>query len=486
MSNPVLWIARSSARSTANYLRKSFSIPLLLPVVMVVVAGFAVAANVGIYAALDSLLGPAFGPDSVLPEADRTRAVGVFVQSQGLADMTVAVLLMMLIPSRSHLAIAARIAGASKWAVAAGETLPVLATLAVVTTSIGIGPFWFIARSQPSPAISMFAFVLLGLFYSVFAFIVRGVGEGIARLARLGDRVAGALGFLLSTVTVALLLVDSIATSLTGKRSLPGRLSAVAWAGETVPTTWLDVLVTAVALLASLILLVAVLRFSASDGTLPGGWKGFSPATVGHPSHWLNFLTREVVLFVRHPVTQVSTLTVVLLAGLITWGVRSEFLPGGAAAYALAFLFAAGAETAYGRTKQFAWAYALVGYGALRQVMFKFGAVFLVQLALLTSFLIATVPVAELAETLFAVVPTFGSLFALAFLCGTILPYSDSAPIGMSLTSVFVIVAEGILLYLETVVFRLPTVGNAILNVAVLVASIASSVAISARRSVLD
>jgi hypothetical protein len=434
-------VAAAACRSSVRHLedargsRRRLILALTAVAAMLLIGELVIAGQ--LHAAVGELLRAATG----LSSSQHEHVVGVFVASAVTTSAAFALLLVMVIPPHSRIALAAVVAGAPRSAVAVGEFVPTAVAVLVVTALVGAAPILAVAASQPAPAATALALVFASAAFAFLVLAVRGAVIAALQSARVADVPARAVGSLVSVTGFGLLLADLLAAATAGRPSVAVQAFALLWRGRSIPDSWLDVVGGAAACLVALA--------SAVGATALGG--GAQPLTVGarliplrtdHGGGFWSAALREAMLHLRHPVTTISLATLLVLIAATAVGVRAGVLPAPAAAVLCALLCASGAETAPGRTRAWGWVRTVAAESVATRVLAQLCGVAVVQGLVLVVALVAVVPADQLASVVPPALPLFAVLMVLAYLAGAVLPYSEHAPVGAAATTGLVLAAE--------------------------------------------
>jgi hypothetical protein len=413
-----------------------------------------VAMNILLFRFYDAHFGAAFDPDvAALPRLRQARSALVFAQL--MTAPVIALGLVMLTPAVPRTRPAARIAGASRAAVAVGESVPLLGAVTLVVAAAGVGPTWFFASHQHHQVATFITMTTtaaaLGLAaVALSTFIVAGVraANGSVVLARLTS-------VMLAFSVFGAALGDLLNATTHGRSSLVGSVVLHLWDAD------VDRLDASTAVRATLLAVVAVTAvligklLDRDGGAFPHHPKLFGLRSIGSPGRLINGVARETLLLLRHPVGQTTTAAATVLAVLLLLGTRSGMVPPPIAISISAMLFSANAETAFGRSAPTSWVRRLSGTRPMRIVLEQYlgvlapGAV----LALATSTAVALAgpgTAASVTVTVASAMTLFAMLSAIAYLAGVLLPYDDAAPTAAVATSLVALALEAAVLWLSS------------------------------------
>ena len=349
----------------------------------------------------------------------------------------------MFFPAESYVSLSARIAGASRAAVALGEFVPVLAAVALVAAGTAIGSNLFISQTASSP-ITAFAglealvtvdVLVVLLVNQIFVAACRalGVPEGVARIA----------GLIAGVGLISTLLGNLLNSILSAQTSWMSEITQMAW-GSDMPLSVPSAAVTIVAALVLLVALFAVLALTPGSRTIGVGNRLFSIPLIGKPSRYVNFVVREALLTLRHPVSQLSIASAAILAALLVVGCRMGLVPVGITTTGLAALFSTGVESAFGRMLPWGWVLRQMGMRARLIVAAQIvGATLIGAVFFVIALLVAAPGVATTSLALLEGLVQLGLFSIIAYASGVVAPYDRTAPLGMLLTSVIAIVVDG-------------------------------------------
>ncbi len=475
-----LAVAQATWRASRNHVVRGLGGRVPTVAVLVGVCAVVVLVNTGLYRFWSSQIGLIL--DSVEDAELADRLLSLLVQSSGMTAFAVALLFIALLPPRSRIALAATLAGAHRWTVVVGEVAPVAVVSAVLAVSVQIGTLVYLVSNSPHPSLGAPALVAYLAAMSGAALVTHLGGQSLGVLLRLGDVVGRMLGILVSTILLGLTAADLILAVDRQRETAVGTAWRAVWQAP-VPGTGRALLGTLVVLVAAWSLLAVLCRFGAASSTLGGFRRLGSPARWGALPWYVAQPLRELWLWIRHPVTQVSLVLGAGMVALVSVGVRAGVLEPGMASLVLLVVFAASAETAHGRTAGWEWVYTSAGASPWRPLLARFGGLALVQYVLLVAALLVGVPSHLWGEALVAVSPVYLGMFGLAYLAGVAVPFSDSAPLGMFATSFLTLALEGALLWLELSVLGWEGAASLALNVVVCVACLVVSWAVMSART---
>jgi hypothetical protein len=441
MFAPSRAIAKASIRVLVAHLVKTLGSRTGVAVAVVTAVLALAGINLLVYGFSASNLGGIFTKNSPSGAAV-SAARGVLVEAPGLTAAALGLVLLMFFPAESHISVSARVAGASRATVALGEFVPVLATVIFVAGGTALGSTLFVAQSASEPAIAFWGLQALVLVDVLAVLLVNQAAMILVRALRAPESVARIAGLLAGVGLIALFLANMLDSLLRAQTSWLSALTNVAWGGAlpiTVPTAGTTFAI-AVVLLLLLLASLAIVPRARSTG---GGSRLVSVALIGQPHRFVNFAVREAILALRHPVSQLSLVTAILLACLFVVGCRAGMVSLDLCAAGLAALFSTGVESAFGRMLPWAWVATQLRMSSRRLVFMQtFGSSLAGAILLVVGLAIAS----PIAATTTPVVPRALVLLALfctiAYLSGVVAPYDRTAPLGMMLTSVVAVVLD--------------------------------------------
>lgn len=475
-------VARAGRQSTIRHIVLAVGSRRRATALAVALAAVVVIANIVIAGFYDSLLGDLLGDTGLFTDGERATVLSTLVTSTCVVGAAIALLVAMIAPPSSRIALASRIAGAGRGAVAVGEFVPAAGAVLLVIVATSAAPIVVTAVHLPLPPLSALALLLASFAFALAAMAVRG---GVARLLQrlgLGDAASRAVGALAAVVSVGGVMTDVGLASLHQRDSIAALALHALWGGRAAPETPGDLLSTLAAFA-----LAAVLAVVAATGTglkqpLEVGWKIVGIRSWGRPSGIHNAVVRELLLYLRHPVTTVSLITLGVLVAAAAAGARAGVVPPLVVVLLFAVLFAAGAETAHGRTRSFAWIHRAAGSPVHARMLAQVGAVGLVQFALFLGAILLAVPLEDVGASLRSSAPTFVALLSLSYFAGVLIPYSEDAPLGAAATSGLVLALEVSWLGLESQLGQIPFALRLALQLAVAAAAITAAIALARRR----
>lgn len=450
----------------------------------VLVVALVVLGNVVIGVQLHGALTALFGAVEGLPAPRRDELAGSVVVSAACTSAAFALLIAVIAPPYSMVSLAARIAGGSRRCIALGEAVPAVLTVALVTAVTTTAPAVALASTARQPVLVGTAVFALSIGCSFAVLAVRATAIALLLAARAGDLAARAIGSLVAMLAIGALLADLLSATLVQRTSAAAVVMSWLWRGRALPASWLDLLATASACAALVALCVGMTVLTGSVRPLAAARRLVPLRPAGRPGSFGHAVLREVMLQARHPVTVVSTATLVALIAGTAVAARTGVLPAEPAAVLCAVLCAAGAETARGRTRPWSWIARLGPVAPTRAVsraLAQLVAVALAQGGLFVAALVAAVGVDELGEGVARTAPVFLVLLALAYLAGVMLPYSDHAPLGAAATAVLVVCFEVGWLFADAALGRLSPWARLGVQAVVIAAAFAVAVALTMR-----
>ncbi|HWH26794.1 MAG TPA: hypothetical protein VNT53_09140 [Pseudolysinimonas sp.] len=339
-------------RSSRRHVESTVGSRARLVVLLGVVLAATIAANMAAFGFYDSILGSLFDPDGPFGERQRAALTAIFVSSSCIVSSAIALLIAMIVPPHSRIALSARIAGASRSLIAVGEFLPTAALIAIVVIASSGASTAVIASHQQFPVITTVSLVAIASAFGIVALIVRDAVVIGAGLLKWSDTASRSVGMLVAILVTGAMIVDIGTGALQQRTSVVARCLVWLWSGRSAPTTFVD----AAASIAVLLALVALACLTAAGGGLQQplqvGWRVLAARAVGRPSAFINFVIREALLYIRHPVTAVSLISMAVLMAAGVAAARTGLIPAEAIVIFFAILCAAGAETAHGRTRR--------------------------------------------------------------------------------------------------------------------------------------
>jgi hypothetical protein len=414
------------------------------------------AMNIVLFQFSDAHFSAAFDADvTEVPTLRQARAALVFAQL--MIAPVIALGLVVLTPAVPKTRPAARIAGASRAAVAVGEAAPLLVAVTIVVAVGGTGPAWFFAEHQEHQVAGFITLTATAVGFGLAAvalvtFVVTGVrvANGSVVLARLTS-------ILVAFSAVGAVLGDLLSATASARSSWIGSVALHLWGAD--PDS-LDASTAVRGTLLAALTIGAVLVgkvLEPDSGAFPHHARLFSLRSLGAPSRLVNGVARETVLLLRHPVGQTTTAAATVLAVLLVLGARNGMVPSGVAISLSAMLFSANAETAYGRSAPTSWVRRLAGLGPTRIVLEQYLGVVVAGalLVLISSTVIAdhasTTP-AMMLVTVTSGIALFAMLSAIAYLAGVLLPYDEAAPTAVIATSLVTLTLEAAVLWLTSMI----------------------------------
>ena len=471
-------IAVASTRSLRNHLRRTFGGAAGARLAILAGLAVVVALNALLYAFYSQNFAGVFGAHAS-PQIAQVR--GGLVQTQLVTTAAIALMLVVFAPTGSGLSVGARIAGARPRQIAIGEYAPTTGGLCIAATAAGAGPAWFEAQQQPAPLLTFITLLLSGVAFAIAALVVCHTFAAVANVVGVAGATARLVGIVGGFVGVGLLLID-VLVSLAEHRS--GAVDAVVrllWGGERMPTDARAALIVLAVVAVGLLADLGAVALGAPRETLERARRLVPLPRLG--SGIAAFTLREVVLSLRHPVGQLGWLLAALLAVAMVALVRLGNAPPGAALIAFPLLFSTLSETAYGRSAPWGWVYRSCGLSYSRQVIGQWlGAALpslLVCLGLLTAVVTGPADFVRAAPQL-AVAAV--SLASVAYVCGTVVPYSSGATAGMMLTSVLTLGAESAILYLASLAGPAGSIPAMLVELAVGALAVLGAIGIARKR----
>ena len=478
MTVPTLAIAQGTVRSLRNHMRRAFGGVIGARVALGAAAAVVVAFTLLVYAFYNQNFAGAFAPDA---PTQLVRVRSVLLHTQLITSATLALMLVVFGPTGSGLTISARIAGARPRQIAVGEFLPTTIGLCLAAAGVGVGPARFESQHQAAPALSLATLLLSGVAFTVGALVVCHAFSAVAALLRLPGSAARMVGLVAGCVFVAILLLDVLRSSTTRSPGVVDSIARWLWVGESLPVSAAPLLVVSLVVLIALALDLLAVALAAPRETLGRARRIVPLPRLG--SGIAAFALREIVLSLRHPIAQLCWLIAALLAGGLIALVRIADAPLAVALIAFPLLFSTLAESAYGRSAGWSWVYRANGLSYVRQIIGQWVGAAVPSLVVCIALLPAVV---STPSVFFAVAPylavTSLAVSAIAYLSGTVVPYSGGASIGMMLTSVATLGAESAMLYLVSLVSPQGSPGAALAEVGFAILALVVAVMVARKR----
>lgn len=474
-------VAVASVRATSQHMQRAAGGRGRLWAFGLAVAGVFVAANIAIASFYETTFGVILLDSSVLPEDVRSRLLGTFVAGTSLTSAALAMLIVMIAPPVSRVTVAARIAGLPGAAAGVGEFLPQMAALLLIVPATGGAAIGVLSAHQVSPVLTCLALVSTAVTCALVVLTLRNLVVGAARFARASDVLARSIGTLVAMLLLMVMLAEITAAGLEERASVLAIALDIVW-GAPMPSTPSDALLSiGVCLLAAGAACASALSVGVQQ-PLAVSWRIVALASSRSPRAFSAWVMREVLLYLRHPVTVVSLLTMLVIIACVSVAVRFVGLPSELALILFAVICAAGAETARGRVQSWSWVYRNAGVTQHRAVLAQLLALLVTQFTLLICAVVAAIPLVEVPSSLAQIAPTFVVLLALSHLAGSFMPYSDDAPVGALATSAVVLVAEIGWLTFDGMVLQHVTAWRPLVQVVVVVLAVAGSLRLASRQ----
>ncbi|NEM92036.1 hypothetical protein [Galbitalea soli] len=482
----VVAIARASARGSRAHIVRATggrrAAALLIAAVLVVVAGVGVLIHAFLAVNLPNLFVDSAHGGEIEPRIAAARES--LVQSQLVTGAVLVLALLAFTSAESGLSVAARVAGARPAAIVLGEFLPTAVGIAALVCATQAGPIVFEAQSQPTPVLTGAGLAAAALTVGFGGFAIAQLGILLARLLRLPASVTRMIGATLGLAAAAVALAQLLASAVAGRASPLGVVTRAAWAGHPLPTTVGAVAITAAAMVIVVGLTALLMGAAPPLAQLGAGPRILRAHRFRRPDALAAFVVREIVLLLRHPVSQLGLLLAVLLCALLATGVRLAGLPLDIAVLGQTLVLAGTAETAAGRSRGWQWILDLAGYPTGRRVIAQYlGA--MVPAAVLQAAGVAAM-VDDPPTFLRVVAPALLSLLtlgAVAALAGTVVPYSASAPLGMVLTSTVALGGEIGASWVTSSLLPAGSWGSIAAELGILAAALGAAALVARRRS---
>ncbi len=443
-------LARAHVASTRNHLVTQLGGRLSATISLVVGLVLLLGYNVLVYFASSSLLGTVFSnPQAaalVLPVLPLVLTVPAF---------GIALILIMLLPVESPLALQARAIGASRWYCAVSEYGPT--ALAVIVASVaGLGgSFLFFSSVSSSPVLTFFALILLSAAFGTACNVLVLAVSRLLSLIRLPPREQRMWGVVAATAGLATVAVDMMRWAGEGGRpsglSLT-RLTGELW-GEDLPAQP-SFLVTLTVCLLALILLGAALSYSDPAG----GYLRAATTLVPTPAFRKlgpQLIAIEITTWLRDSTSRVSLCAMLALDTGLVVTARSHLIDPGVIMLAFVMISATGGELIIGRSRAINWTLRALGVRDAFIFWLRIGVVGIIlvlifTIAMVTSGLTETSP-----ERILEAYSLLVAVFAVAVLAGTLIPFDDSAALGMFATSALTLILEIAVIVTVTAVLTL-------------------------------
>lgn len=443
-------LARAHVASSRNHITAQLGGVVQRNIVLTVGAILLIAYNIGVYAWSSSLLG------GVIDDPEMAAGiVPVLPIILTLPGYGIALILTMLLPVESPLALQARLLGASRWYCAVSEFLPIAGAVALAA-SLGLsGSFVFLAGTSEIPAATFLSLTLLAVVFGFLCQIVTLTVERVLGLVRVPPRERRLWGVIAAAIGMSFVAVDLIRWAADGGRpvgfSLTERITGL-W-GAPLPETWLSVLA-----LAGLAALLLVLGASLSSSDPAGGYLRAGTVAVRVPavrSFGGQLIVTELATWMRDSTSRVSFGAMIAIdAGLVVAS-RNQLLDPGIVLLFLVLISATGGELIVGRSRDINWALRAIGMRDSSVLWLRVGVVGVSLTVVFTAAMCATGLIGNAPMRIVEAYSLFLAIFAIATLAGAVIPFDERAALGMFATSALSIVLEIVVIVVVTTILQL-------------------------------
>ena len=440
----------ASGQAGLNHLADHLGSRRRLAVVGAAVAAGFLVLDLLTYRALDTFLGELLAVPGV-----RARILPVLPVLLAVPSFAVSLIVSMVMPVSSALALQARIAGVSRWVVGVAEFAPFAAMAVVVACGTQAGAILFLAGLSPSPATAALGLLLLDSAFALLCPVIILLVQRVFGVFRIPAYESRWLAVLVATASAGAGLLDLLRWATASSRTSGGasflaRLGDL-WGGGTPDSargclTLLGVVV----LLATVGCLLA--SSDAAGGYLARGRPLFRlPARGGSRAA---LIAAEVAQWVRDPTARVSL--VCTLAGdlALVWAVRSGAVDPGIAVVLLTLLSASGAELLIGRTNPGNWMLVAAGLESRSIALLRCGPVLAIMGAAFVGTLLWSGAAGGDPLRAAEAMSLGAAVAATAVVAGAIFPFDPRAPLAMVGTAVVALVLEVALLVVVTGILR--------------------------------
>lgn len=443
-------LARAHVASTRNHLTAQLGGVVQRNVVLAAGAILLLAYNSGVYVWSSSLLGGLIDD----PAAAAT-IVPVLPIILTLPAYGIALILTMLLPVESPLALQARLLGASRWYCAVSEFLPIAGAVAVAAALGLSGSFVFLAGISAVPVATFLSLMLLAVAFGFLCQVVTLAVERVLGLLRVPPRERRLWGVIVAALGMSFVAVDLVRWAADGGR--PRGFSLVAsitgWWGEMLPQSWLAVLA-----LAGLSTLLLVLGAALSSSDPAGGYLRAGTVAVRVPalrSFGGQLVATELATWMRDSTSRVSFGAMIAIdAGLVV-AARSHMLDPGIVLLFLVLVSATGGELIIGRSRDINWTLRAIGMRDASVLWLRVGVVGVALTAVFTAAMFATGLIDNDPMRIAEAYSLFFAIFAIATLAGAVIPFDERAALGMFATSALSIVLEIVVIVMVTTILQL-------------------------------
>ncbi|ARC55867.1 hypothetical protein AS850_02080 [Frondihabitans sp. 762G35] len=455
---------RSSVNHLGDHLGGRRSLGVAAASILLALAGY----GAFTFVSLDRLLGPVLDDP-----AAAGRIVAMLPVLLAVPAFAVSLVVAMVMPVSSPLALHARIVGVSRWRCGAAEFLP----FAVVTAGLGAlsqaGSIAYLAVLSPVPVLAALGLGFLDAAFALLCPVGVLVVQRIASLARLPGYESRWFAMIAATAVAGAALVDLVRwagdpSPGAAASSVLGR-TAVLWGGGA-PDGPLAVGGLALVALALVIVGSALAAADPAGGYLAGGRPVLRlPALRGRAAQ---VVATEVAQWLRDPTARVSLACTVVGDAALVVGVRGGVVDPGIGLTVLVLLSASGAELVVGRTNPVTWLHLVAGRSAPGILLARLAPVVVVMLGTLAVAATASGAAAGSGLLLGEAVALGAGVLSVAALAGALVPFDPRAPLAMVGTTVVAFVLEIALLVVETAVLRLTGPSLTLANLAVAAVSV--------------
>lgn len=447
---PITVLARAHVASTRNHLTAQLGGAaqrnVLVAVGILTLAGY----NVGVYFWSAGLLG------GVIDDPQTARLIlPVLPLILTLPAFGVALILTMLLPVESPLALQARLLGASRWYCAVSEFLPTAAAVTGASMVGFAGSFVFLAGVSGTPVATFVVLTLLAVAFGYLCQVVTLVVERVLGLVRVPPRERRLWGIIVAALALSVAAADVIRWAAEGGRpaglSLTAQVTAL-WSTP-LPEGWLAVL--AVATVCVVLLAIgAVLSYAdPAGGYLRAGSVAVRvPALRSFPGQ---LVASELASWMRDSTSRVSFGAMIAIDVGLVAAARAQLLDPGVVLLFLVLISATGGELIVGRSRSVNWTLRAIGMRDAVVLWLRIGVVGVALTLVFTAAMFATGLIDHGPMRTAEAYSLFLAIFAIATLAGTVIPFDERASLGMFATSALSIVLEIAVIVVVTTVLQL-------------------------------